>query len=93
MPFKKGENGGGGRKKGSLNTRTKEVKEAIELAFDKLGGVDALVRWGKKRPDIFYGQVWPKLLPLQVNGTLNVNQIIVEIDGHNDKAAEPGEDN
>lgn len=83
----------GGRKKGSINKSTRQVKEAIEAAFEELGGIDSLVEWGRNKPDLFYGQVWPKLLPLQVNGNLNINQIIVEIDGHNNTATEAGEDN
>lgn len=93
MPFEKGDNKGGGRKKGSINERTKKVKEAIELAFEEMGGVPALVKWGKANPNIFYGQVWPKLLPLQISSDIKFNQIIVEVDGDHSKATEPREDN
>jgi hypothetical protein len=58
-------NAGKGRQKGSVNKTTKEAKEAIELAFSGLGGVDALIAWAKGNQDAFYGSVWPKLLPVQ----------------------------
>lgn len=61
----------GGRKAGTPNKRTAAALEAIETVFDGLGGPEALQRWAKSDPDnlkAFYVQVWPKVLPLQVNG-------------------------
>lgn len=55
----------GGRQKGTQNKQTREVKEAIELCFHELGGVPALKAWAETNPDLFYGSVWPKLLPIQ----------------------------
>lgn len=92
MKFEKGNkySKGGGRPKGVPNKKTAQVKEAIELAFNQMGGVEALVAWGKKRPDIFYGQVWPKLLPMQVNSNVTINKIVVTI-GDDNSAATPVE--
>lgn len=59
-------NRGRGRPKGSPNKVTANAKEAIEKAFEGLGGVDALMAWAKGNQDSFYGTVWPKILPLQV---------------------------
>lgn len=62
---------GKGRPKGSLNKTTTSVKEAIELAAVGLGGVTRLVAWAKEdaaNERIFWGQIYPKLLPLQVTG-------------------------
>lgn len=59
-------NRGKGRPKGVPNKRTAKAMEAIEMAFEGLGGVSALQAWAQTNPDAFYGQVWPKILPLQV---------------------------
>jgi len=61
----------GGRAKGSLNKTTRTVKEAIEMAADKLGGADRLVAWAQEDPlneRAFWSSIYPKLLPLQVQG-------------------------
>jgi hypothetical protein len=60
-----------GRKKGVPNKTTKAAKDAIALAAERLGGVDRLVDWVKEDPAnerVFWGTVYPKLLPLQVSG-------------------------
>jgi len=44
---------GPGRPKGSQNIVTRDYKEAIQLAFEKLGAVDYLVRVGKEDPKTF----------------------------------------
>lgn len=61
----------GGRVAGTPNKRTAAAKEAIETVFSGLGGAEALETWARSDPDnlkAFYVQVWPKILPLQVNG-------------------------
>lgn len=67
----------GGRKPGSKNKVTAAAKEAIELAFDGIGGVKALTAWAKTNRTVFYSNVWPKLLPLQIGGDPE-NPIITE---------------
>jgi hypothetical protein len=65
----------GGRKTGTPNKVTTNVKEALEQAFEGLGGVTALIEWARK-PDNrgdFY-RLWGKLAPKPVelmgeNGT------------------------
>lgn len=60
-----------GRGKGTQNRVTKSVKEAIELAAEGLGGVDRLIAWAKEdaaNERVFWGQIYPKLLPLQLAG-------------------------
>ena len=77
----------GGRAKGTLNKTTQTAKDAIALAADELGGADRLVEWAKSDPDnekAFWVSIYPKLLPLQVNGGLELSggvefkQIIVQ---------------
>lgn len=71
--FVKGEKRPGqGRPKGSLSKVTQTAKEAIALAADKLGGAERMVEWAKEDPAnerVFWGTIYPKLLPLQVGGS------------------------
>lgn len=62
---------GMGRPKGSLNKTTTAAKDAIAVAAQELGGSDRLVAWAKEDPAnerVFWGTIYPKLLPLQVSG-------------------------
>lgn len=67
--FKKGQKRvpGSGRKKGDVNKVTRSVKEALVECFDKMGGVEALVRWAKRNQTDFY-KLWTRLLPIQITG-------------------------
>ena len=61
----------GGRTKGTPNKVTANAKAAIEAVFAGLGDAAALEAWARSDPEnlkAFYVQVWPKILPLQVNG-------------------------
>ena len=63
---------GRGRPKGSPNRLQKAAKDAIEEAAHRLGGVDRLVSWAQEAPEnerVFWGTVYPKLLPLTANVT------------------------
>lgn len=62
---------GPGRPKGVPNKTTVIAKDAIAKAAEALGGVDRLVAWAKEDPSnekLFWGTIYPKLLPLQVGG-------------------------
>lgn len=59
---------GSGAKAGVQRAATIKAHEAIALAFDKIGGVEALTVWAKANPDSFYERVWPKIVPLQIGG-------------------------
>jgi hypothetical protein len=63
MPFQKGCPGGPGRKKGVPLKATVEVKAAIEMAFQGIGGVPALTEWAKENQSDFYKGVWARILP------------------------------
>ena len=43
-----------GRPRGSLNKRTKQVREVFQEVFVELGGIDALVEWGRENKSVFY---------------------------------------
>lgn len=68
-------NAGKGRPKGAKNKTTLIAKEAIATAAEQLGGVDRLVAWAKedeKNEHTFWGTIYPKLLPLQVNADVDL---------------------
>ena len=56
---------GPGRPKGVPNRTTQNIKEAIERAFDKLGGTDYLVHVGQSDPRTFCALLG-KLLPTKL---------------------------
>ena len=56
---------GPGRPKGIPNKTTQSVKEAIERAFDKLGGTDYLVHVGQTDPRTFCALL-SRLLPTKL---------------------------
>ena len=60
----------GGRPKGSPNKFTAHAKEAFQLAFEELGGVNGLVKWAKSDEahlTDFY-KLFARLIPLEVTG-------------------------
>jgi len=61
---------GSGRRPGVPNKITASVKEALVEAFERMGGVPSLVKWGKKHPGEFY-RLWLRLLPIQLTGMNN----------------------
>ena len=70
-------NAGKGRPKGASNKLGVAAKDAIAMAADKLGGTDRLVTWAQedeKNESAFWTTIYPKLLPLQINGSLTVSQ-------------------
>lgn len=69
---------GPGRPKGMVNKTTKAAKEAIAEVFDRMGGANNLLKWGKQNEKEFYTIIWPKIIPLQVGGDPD-NPIVTEI--------------
>lgn len=66
MPFVKGKSGNPkGKAKGTQTKATQSVKEAFRLAFEGIGGVDALIEWAKKEKTEFF-KIYSKLLPKEV---------------------------
>lgn len=72
----------GGRQKGTPNKMTMIAREAIEEAFDRLGGVDNLVRWARENESAFYEKIWPKILPQQIHGKLTLEDLLSEARGN-----------
>jgi hypothetical protein len=53
------------------NKTTTLAKEAIAAAAEGLGGTARLIEWAQEDPAnerVFWGQIYTKLLPLQVTG-------------------------
>jgi len=74
--FEPGHPGGPGRPKGVPNKTTRLAKAVIAEAADRLGGPDRLVEWAKENPAnerVFWGTIYPKLLPLQVSAEIEGN--------------------
>ena len=70
---------GAGRPKGSPNKTTAAAKAVINEAAERLGGVDRLVGWAKEAPEnekAFWATIYPKLLPLQHEGTGQNGEIV-----------------
>lgn len=55
----------GGRKKGTPNKTTVAAKEAFALAFQGMGGVPGLRKWGSENQTEFY-KLYSKLIPVDV---------------------------
>ena len=71
---------GKGRQKGQVNRLTRTMKEAIEQAFDKAGGVDYLVKLahGTSSDRQAFAALIGRLLPMQVNSNID-QRIRVEL--------------
>lgn len=62
---------GAGRPKGSVNKTTAVAKDVISQVAQGLGGAEGMLEWAQKEPAntrIFWGQIYPKLLPHQLTG-------------------------
>lgn len=73
----------GGRRKGTPNKTTMIAKQAIAEAAEELGGVDRLVAWVREEEQnerVFWGTIYPKLLPLQVEGGDNPINVVARIE-------------
>lgn len=67
-----------GRKIGSINKTTRELKELILGALDKAGGLEYLTQQAKANPVAFLGLLG-KVLPMQIKADLTSRKIIVHV--------------
>jgi hypothetical protein len=51
---------------------TAACREALQLAFEGIGGLPALIAWAKENRTEFYTKVWIRLLPLAVKADQNI---------------------
>lgn len=68
----------GGRKKGTANKVTKELKDMILGALDKSGGESYLMRQAEENPTAFMSLVG-RVLPTTIKGTGDKGGIVVEV--------------
>jgi hypothetical protein len=74
MAFEKGKSGNpSGRPVGSENKTSIAAKQAFQLAFDKLGGHEALATWAAENPTDFY-KLFSKLIPQDTNVNLSTHE-------------------
>ena len=69
----------GGRKKGTPNKLTREVKQCIEQAFQNVGGVKYLERVAEDNPAVFC-TLLGKILPKDVNVQWTLLEKIQQMD-------------
>jgi len=73
---------GRGRPQGSVNKTTAAAKDVIAQAATELGGATRLLAWAKEAPEnerAFWATIYPKLLPLQVNGSGDNGEFVFRI--------------
>lgn len=75
-------NAGKGRPVGVPNKNTTAAKDAIALAAAGLGGTARLIAWAQEDPQnerAFWSSIYPKLLPLQLSGSLTIRTMAQEL--------------
>ncbi len=65
-----------GRVKGTPNKVSGTAKENIIAVFTRLGGTAGMAKWAKAHPVEFY-RIYARLLPVEVDGTLNIPVTLV----------------
>ena len=63
--------GNPGKPKGATNHNTRAAKDIIARTAEMLGGADRMLSWVQEDPQnerVFWGTIYPKLLPLTVAG-------------------------
>lgn len=71
----------GGRPKGTPNKFTASIRDAFREAFDRRGGVDALLAWADENPDEFYrliGKMIPLVAQVDASGTMTL-QVVTNV--------------
>ena len=77
MPFKPGRAKTGGRKVGVTNRFTGTFRDAVQVAYNDVGGHEAFTAWAKKNRTEFY-RIAARLIPVEIRDTSDktINVII-----------------
>ena len=78
MAYEKGRKKSGGRKKGTPNKITKDVKEMVLEALEKLGGTEWFVEQGIANPTAFMaiaGKAMPKETKIEMLKVVKISMI------------------
>lgn len=72
---------GRGRPKGSQNKTSVAVKEALQMAFEGIGGVPALTAWAmdEKNQGEFY-KLYAKLLPIDMKHSGEIVSRVLQVE-------------
>lgn len=70
-----------GRPKGSANKSTVAAKEALQMAFEGIGGVAALTAWAlnEKNQGEFY-KIYAKLLPIDMKHSGEIVSRVLQVE-------------
>lgn len=79
-----------------ISTGGRYVRNAVAAVFESLGGADGLECWVRSSParlDTFYEKIAPKLIvkEVQVDDRRSVDDVILELDGHQPLPPRPAE--
>jgi len=82
------------RPKGTTNKFTATAKQAFNLAFQGMGGIEKLTEWGAEHPTEFF-KLYARLIPVDTvhSGSIEHRNIEVDFDGSkaDDKSELPAE--
>lgn len=77
----------GGRRPGSPNRLTSDVRDAILKVADDLGGPERLLSWAREAPEnekVFWANIYPKLLPRDMNVAVTQTKLESLVAGDDD---------
>lgn len=63
--FSKGMTKIGGRRRGTPNRLTTTMRDAVMLAYDRIGGHEAFAAWAAENPTDFY-RIAARLIPTEI---------------------------
>lgn len=72
---------GKGRPKGAQNKTSVAAKEALQMAFDGIGGVPALTKWAmKEKNQTEFYKIYTKLLPLEMKHSGEIVSRVLQVE-------------